>query len=550
MTAALPSFNIKHIALLFIGLLCVFTAHSVHAAAPSFSFTVNMSEAVTVTGTPQIALNVGGLSRTADYASGTGTSALTFTYTATPGDLDLNGIGISSPISLNGGTIEDLAGNAIDAADLAFTPPDTSNVNISYPSMSMDFANDRYSYNGTLYNSFSTFASAASVTFTNDGNGTYVDASGNIQQGSANTPRLDHDPDTLEPLGILIEEERTNLFTYNKLNDAALQSTDQMLGDVSINGSQAGVTAEVVATGTENGLPYIDWHIYGTNSSGGVYFFNITDTNTVNISAGYNLTVSAYLKLVAGSTSGTTIRLYQHYRDGSNALLSSTTLDVTPSITSNLTRFFNPSTAPTSSATLQHKGIYVRMANGATADITLRVAGLQVEEGEFATSYIPTSGSAVTRAADSLTIPTSGGWYNQSAGTVFTDQSYVSETGSGFPMFWRFDDGTGGNRWNTFFSQSTNDIRFNAFNGGSGQGAFIGSSGVSGSIVMAVGQAENNTNVAFNGTLDTTKTAWAVPTVTQLRLDQVNTSISKWTKEFRYYPLRVEDAQLQLLSTP
>jgi hypothetical protein len=97
-------------------------------AAPSFAatlnFTVNASEAVTVTGTPRLAIDVGGTTRYATYASGSGTSALTFAYAVQPGDFDANGITLASPVDLNGGSIADIAGNP--ASGLAFTLPDTS----------------------------------------------------------------------------------------------------------------------------------------------------------------------------------------------------------------------------------------------------------------------------------------------------------------------------------------------------------------------------------------------------------------------------------------
>ena len=79
--------------------------------------TVTMSEAVnvlTTSGTPQLALNIGGSTKQASYASGTGTSSLTFTYTIAAGDSDSNGISIdANALSLGSGTISDLAGNAI-----------------------------------------------------------------------------------------------------------------------------------------------------------------------------------------------------------------------------------------------------------------------------------------------------------------------------------------------------------------------------------------------------------------------------------------------------
>ena len=97
-------------------------------AAPSFAatlnFTVNASEAVTVTGTPRLAIDVGGVTRYATYASGTGTTALSFAYAVQPGDFDANGITLASPVDLNGGNITDIAGNP--ASNLAFTLPDAS----------------------------------------------------------------------------------------------------------------------------------------------------------------------------------------------------------------------------------------------------------------------------------------------------------------------------------------------------------------------------------------------------------------------------------------
>ena len=72
-----------------------------------------MSEAVTVTGTPHLALNIGGTTVQANYVSGSGSSALVFNYTILAGQTDTNGISIAAnALSLNSGTIKDLAGHA------------------------------------------------------------------------------------------------------------------------------------------------------------------------------------------------------------------------------------------------------------------------------------------------------------------------------------------------------------------------------------------------------------------------------------------------------
>ncbi|MGI9447272.1 MAG: beta strand repeat-containing protein, partial [Pirellulales bacterium] len=89
-------------------------------------FTAVFPHSVTVTGTPQIGINVGGTLQQADYAAGSGSETLQFRYVVQATDEDTNGITVPlESISLNGGTINDVAG---DPALLTFTGPDTSTV--------------------------------------------------------------------------------------------------------------------------------------------------------------------------------------------------------------------------------------------------------------------------------------------------------------------------------------------------------------------------------------------------------------------------------------
>ena len=101
------------------------TAAGSYKAADAVSIQVNFSEAVTVTGTPQLTLETGATDRTINYVSGTGTSSLTFTYTVQGGDTsaDLDYAATSS-LALNGGTINDAAGNA---ATLTLATPGAAN---------------------------------------------------------------------------------------------------------------------------------------------------------------------------------------------------------------------------------------------------------------------------------------------------------------------------------------------------------------------------------------------------------------------------------------
>jgi hypothetical protein len=84
------------------------------------SFQVNFSEAVDITGLPRLSINIGGVTKYANYSSGTGSTGLEFKYTILAGDDDSDGITLNTnSIDTNGGSI--LANSDSNAANLAFT---------------------------------------------------------------------------------------------------------------------------------------------------------------------------------------------------------------------------------------------------------------------------------------------------------------------------------------------------------------------------------------------------------------------------------------------
>ncbi|MFK3736356.1 Ig-like domain-containing protein [Massilia sp. TN1-12] len=86
-----------------------------YGAGQSLDVVVHASEAVMVNtagGTPHLALTLGTATVYASYVSGSGTTALTFSYVVQAGDNDADGITIGA-LSANGGTLADAAGNAL-----------------------------------------------------------------------------------------------------------------------------------------------------------------------------------------------------------------------------------------------------------------------------------------------------------------------------------------------------------------------------------------------------------------------------------------------------
>ena len=93
------------------------------------TLTVTLSEAVTVAGgTPTLVLNSGG---TASYVGGSGTDALTFSYTVVAGQ-DTSDLAVSS-FNLNGATVQGASGDNADLSGVVTNPPGTLQIDTTAP---------------------------------------------------------------------------------------------------------------------------------------------------------------------------------------------------------------------------------------------------------------------------------------------------------------------------------------------------------------------------------------------------------------------------------
>ena len=96
--------------------------------------TVKMDEATLVSGTPQLALDIGTTTVQANYVAGSGSKVLTFQYTIQSGQADTNGISIAAnQITLNSGTMKDGNGNNATLIHDAITDNSTYKVDTTGP---------------------------------------------------------------------------------------------------------------------------------------------------------------------------------------------------------------------------------------------------------------------------------------------------------------------------------------------------------------------------------------------------------------------------------
>jgi hypothetical protein len=537
-------------------LLIIFCLKCAYASAPTMDFTVNMSEAVTVDiggGTPRIAVDVGGVTRYATYASGTGTSALTFTYTATAGDVDLDGVTVSSPIDLNGGTITDLSGNALST--LTFTPPTTTNVKVDYPSLSMDFTNGstgRYTLDGTIYTSLSSFLTATGGTFSRSGVGTYFDSTGTLQTAASGVARFDYDPTSLQARGILIEESRTNSIRNSTMVGAVAGSPGTIPTNWSSTIVGAGLNYEIISTGTSNGIPFIDVRIYGNASSAFPVLYFESSTQIAALT-GQSWTISGFIQRIAGSMTNINsihLRIVERTSGGSIVRTNESAITVPTSGTLSSGRMVRSFTFSGGATTAYaHPGIRLNVNVSLPMDVTLRIGGVQLEQGSFSTSFIPTTSSVLTRSADSFSFPISS-WFNASESTLYGRASTAGINSAS----------TIADINNNAFSERF-QIRYASNFTYSGiittantvQSSFSGGTTTANTQNKLAISATGNDGVLYaNGTLRSSDSSISMPTAqTQMRVGGVSSGSERLNghlQNIKYYPKRILNTQLQLLT--
>lgn len=134
-------------------------ANGIYYEGDVLNFIFNFSESMTVTGSPVINMDIGGVGTSATYVSGSGSSNLVFRYTVAS-NISGNAPSLSSPILLSGGTIKTASNTD---STLTFTSPSTSGINVDGRAIELNFAypgNDVSEASG-IHRQFSVNLSAA-----------------------------------------------------------------------------------------------------------------------------------------------------------------------------------------------------------------------------------------------------------------------------------------------------------------------------------------------------------------------------------------------------
>jgi len=282
------------------------------------------------------------------------------------------------------------------------------------------------------------------ITFTRASTARYFDSAGVMQTATTNTPRWDYDPATLALRGLLLEDQRTNSIRNSTMVGAVVAGaipTNWILTNV------AGVTVAVTGLGTEGGISYIDFSFAGTAGATATITIAADTTTQIAAATGQLWSGSAYVRLLAGTVVGTlSTGLSARLAGGAFAADYAEPVVPTSAPLGQQRTVCARTVGVASVAFVQPKPITLALTNGQAVNFTLRLGAPQIELGDFATSYIPTTTVAVTRNIDSCLIPPANmaAWFTGSpGGSWFAEFDYFDATPSNSRVIGRPDTAGG-----------------------------------------------------------------------------------------------------------
>jgi hypothetical protein len=393
------------------------------------------------------------------------------------------------------------------------------------------------------------------ITFSRGSAATRVNASGLVESVAAGAPRFDFDPITLAARGLLIEEARTNSIRNNTMVGAVAGTPGTAPTNWFSAATTNGLNRQIVGTGTANGITYIDIRYSGTTTAGTFVNFAGPEGNTfIAATNGQAWTSSSWVAVVGGSTANLTgLSVRTRFSDAGGVELTQAAADLLGA-TSTMQRFSVALTAANASTAFVATNFSFSFNNGVAIDITLRIGLPQLELGAFATSVIPTTTTALTRAADVASVNTLSPWYNASAGTLYAEVG-SAPVNNIVQSAWEFNDNLGGGAGRIVARRTAGgNLATFVVSGGVTQAdvASAATAAASSTYKFASAWTAGDEGVSLNGATAVTGTPAVIPnTISKLFLGINYASlqpVNGYLRRITYYPRRLSNAELQAIT--
>jgi hypothetical protein len=252
------------------------------------------------------------------------------------------------------------------------------------------------------------------LTFTRASTATRVNASGLIETVASGVPRLDYLGSSCPKLQL--EPQRTNVAQFSEqFNNAAWISAEITITANNTNSPDGYVNADKVVSNTNNALhfigPALTSFVSGTAYTSSVFVKKDTGRyfQLLYGSGGFGFTQYANFDLQLGTVTFQGAAASAKIDNFGNGWYRC-------AITSTATQNFSDSCY----SAIITSGTAARAENHSTA-LSYWVYGYQIEAGAYATSYIPTLGTSVTRVWDDASKTGITSLIGQTAGTLFVE---------------------------------------------------------------------------------------------------------------------------------
>ena len=362
---------------------------------------------------------------------------------------------------------------------------------------------------GTVYSVLPTNGDA-DLDFTRNCVATRVNQNGLIEEVGLNVPRLDYSDGGCPSL--LLEPQITNLLAF---------SEDFTQSDWAKTNCAVSSTTNIQPSGINGG-----YKLTYTSDTGDLFDF-------VSVSSGVVHTFSAWVK----SSQNGVINMSRANQpaDGSNI-----------NVTTDWQRF-EVQITPTSST----DGVAFRRLSASDLD-SIEVWGVQLEEGSYATSYIPTNGATATRFKDEASKDNLESYINSSEGVLYAEINVGNI--ADFSRYLSISDGGTSNRVILGVGGGATKIVSFVSGGGSSINIISSTIDLTQNQKIAVKWKQNEFKLFVNGVLeDSNTTNFSLPT----NMDSLNYSAGDSsssplygkTKDLRVYNEALTDAELIELTT-
>jgi hypothetical protein len=352
-----------------------------------------------------------------------------------------------------------------------------------------------------------------------------VNSAGLIESVANNVPRLDYTNSTCP--SILVEPQRTNVLTYSEQFGTSWVDAGATIISNDTTAPDGNLTADrLTATGGVFGV---------------VKFSTWTATNKV-ASCFVKANTSNLFRIANVSGGGGSVTFN----------LSTQAITATTGFTGSIEALPNGWFRCVAIDTLARSGTF---SIGVTAiSESVFVWGAQLEAGENATSYIPTTSASVTRNADVISKTGISSLIGQTEGTIYAEVKVSKLIGTAARYIFHISDGTVNNRiYMAFSGSSSNVLRGRIFSGGTLQ-CSIDSSTISATGTYKLALAYKNNDIVFyiNGVQIGTDTSATIPTCSKVDLGHNYAGASQFNDSINnanVWKTRLSNSELATLTT-